>query len=62
MKPFGRIATAEMREGRAFPFSNFTTALANPSWQLIGLIPVVPEPPILSVNAEVMCFACHRLI
>jgi len=62
MKACGRIALAEMREGRAFPFSNFTTALDEIHRGTHRPYPCGAGAAYLSVNAEGDVFACHRLI
>lgn len=62
MKECGRLALLELREGRAFPFSNFTTALDEIHRGTHRPYPCGAGAAYLSVNAEGDVFACHRLI
>lgn len=62
MKECGQIALAEMRTGKPFPFSNFTTALNEIHRGTHRPYPCGAGAAYLSVNAEGDVFACHRLI
>lgn len=58
----GRIALEQLRAGRPYPFSNFTTALDEIHRGTHRPYPCGAGAAYLSVNAEGDLFACHRLI
>lgn len=58
----GRIALEQLRAGRPYPFSNFTTALEEIHRGTHRPYPCGAGAAYLSVNAEGDLYACHRLI
>jgi uncharacterized protein len=58
----GRKALAELSAGRAYPFSNFTTAMEQLHKGTHQPYPCGAGAAYLSANAEGKLFACHRLI
>lgn len=62
MKVCGHIALAELKAGRPFPFSNFTTAIDEIHRGTHRPYPCGAGAAYLSVNATGEVFACHRLI
>jgi len=62
MKACGRLAMAELKAGKPFPFSNLITALNEIHRGTHRPYPCGAGAAYLSVNAEGDVFACHRLI
>jgi uncharacterized protein len=58
----GRRALAELKAGRAFPFSNFLTAMEQIHRGSHQPYPCSAGAGYLSANAEGKLYACHRLV
>jgi uncharacterized protein len=58
----GRKAMTEMRQGRAYPFSNFITAMEQIHRGTHRPYPCGAGAAYLSVSAEGRVFACHRTV